>query len=202
MLGISELFSTQLGRSIPLSEFDIYTLMFKRNKSHAIDLKHPLTYLQRTEIVEALMPNGECTHNVLKCRRNGILLDITLGQFLGTMSTYIFEDTDSYLSIFPGTVLSFHPTNDLAIAEQLSRDNATFRGMTSPDSVPAKFTKRVICSIREKKRYCYKCRGLASIGSKLMRCARCQKVDYCSRDCQVLDWKMHKNTCTPQKCSS
>lgn len=33
-------------------------------------------------------------------------------------------------------------------------------------------------------------------GKALMKCARCHKVAYCSKDCQRLDWKVHKRTCS------
>ena len=29
----------------------------------------------------------------------------------------------------------------------------------------------------------------------MKKCARCQEVTYCSRDCQRGDWKVHKVTC-------
>ena len=28
------------------------------------------------------------------------------------------------------------------------------------------------------------------------RCSRCQKVFYCSRDCQIQDWTQHRPACT------
>jgi hypothetical protein len=33
-------------------------------------------------------------------------------------------------------------------------------------------------------------------GALLMRCQRCKVVYYCSRDCQVADWKRHQEMCT------
>jgi hypothetical protein len=35
-------------------------------------------------------------------------------------------------------------------------------------------------------------------GAKLMTCQRCKRIFYCSRECQVADWKVHKKTCTAQ----
>ena len=32
-------------------------------------------------------------------------------------------------------------------------------------------------------------------GQALRKCARCHKAAYCSRECQRLDWKIHKRTC-------
>ena len=29
----------------------------------------------------------------------------------------------------------------------------------------------------------------------LLFCSKCQLTAYCSRECQVLDWKVHKKTC-------
>jgi hypothetical protein len=33
-------------------------------------------------------------------------------------------------------------------------------------------------------------------GSKLMKCQRCKVIYYCSKECQVADWKGHKKLCT------
>jgi hypothetical protein len=30
---------------------------------------------------------------------------------------------------------------------------------------------------------------------KLMRCAQCEETRYCSRECQVADWKAHRKVC-------
>ncbi|KNC53514.1 uncharacterized protein AMSG_01227 [Thecamonas trahens ATCC 50062] len=45
------------------------------------------------------------------------------------------------------------------------------------------------------KRTCAKCRTLMAEGTALKRCSRCKKTVYCSRDCQVAHWKIHKPAC-------
>jgi hypothetical protein len=32
-------------------------------------------------------------------------------------------------------------------------------------------------------------------GGKLLRCSKCKEVVYCSKDCQVKDWSLHKKQC-------
>jgi hypothetical protein len=39
------------------------------------------------------------------------------------------------------------------------------------------------------------CHACSSKGN-LLRCSRCRNVYYCSRDCQVANWKAHKTICT------
>ena len=41
------------------------------------------------------------------------------------------------------------------------------------------------------------CRVCSGVGSK--QCSKCKRVVYCSRECQVLDWKVHKRECTQKK---
>lgn len=36
----------------------------------------------------------------------------------------------------------------------------------------------------------------------LKRCAKCQNMQYCSRECQLADWKSHKKNCTALKAAS
>jgi mitochondrial splicing suppressor protein 51 len=42
---------------------------------------------------------------------------------------------------------------------------------------------------------CASCTKTPGPGESLKRCAKCQTVRYCSRDCQKADWKQHKKTC-------
>ena len=77
--------------------------------------------------------------NVLKCRKSGIVIDITLGQFLGTMKPYVFNNTDQFFSQVPGEIIYFHKTKEEDIDEQVSRDNAEFRSRFSKDSKPGRF---------------------------------------------------------------
>lgn len=198
--GLYELRSLTIGQDLRMDNLEIYTLLFIPNKTHAIVLRMPLNFASKTEIVEALMPSMQgtpqcCSHNVLKCRESGVIIDVTLGQFLGTMKPYIFNDNDHFFSQIPGDIVSFRPTSAEAIDEQVTRDNAEFRSEVSPDSMPARFTKRVFVSYQEKKEHCWNCRGSKSIGSSLNKCSACQKAMYCGTKCQRLHWKTHKLEC-------
>ena len=39
------------------------------------------------------------------------------------------------------------------------------------------------------------CAGCGKKGKK--KCGRCMEVKYCTRECQVADWRMHKLVCCP-----
>lgn len=50
------------------------------------------------------------------------------------------------------------------------------------------------------KEVCSKC---GKEGEKLLNCARCKVQKYCSKECQVADWKAHKKTCqAPEKAAN
>ena len=40
------------------------------------------------------------------------------------------------------------------------------------------------------------CKACGKEGKPLSVCSRCKKVKYCSKECQVQDWKKHKKDCT------
>ena len=182
------------GRTIRMDDLEIFSLLFKPRKSHALVLNTLLG--SRTEIVEAVLPGSSlCSHNMLRCRKTGIIIDITLGQFLGTMKPYIFQDEDQYFSHVPGEIARFYKTTESDINSQVTRDNAPFREVTSPDSKPGNFTKRVFRSCQTNKEFCWNCKGISSVGSALKTCTKCKKATYCCRECQILHWKSHKGVC-------
>eukprot|EP01114_Cavostelium_apophysatum_P023182 TRINITY_DN8656_c0_g1_i1.p1 TRINITY_DN8656_c0_g1~~TRINITY_DN8656_c0_g1_i1.p1 ORF type:complete len:274 (-),score=19.54 TRINITY_DN8656_c0_g1_i1:126-947(-) len=40
------------------------------------------------------------------------------------------------------------------------------------------------------------CKYCSKLGEDLKKCGKCRKAVYCSRECQVKDWSVHKRTCT------
>eukprot|EP00808_Paulinella_micropora_P018860 g20361.t1 len=46
---------------------------------------------------------------------------------------------------------------------------------------------------------CKQCGAAGSTDKALSRCAACQLVSYCSRECQKVDWPQHKAACKPHK---
>lgn len=50
-----------------------------------------------------------------------------------------------------------------------------------------------IAAASEKCRSCGKAK--TAVGGKLMQCARCKEVAYCSKECQKADWKKHRQEC-------
>ena len=39
------------------------------------------------------------------------------------------------------------------------------------------------------------CEAAAAPSAQLLKCARCKRTHYCSRECQKADWSVHKLTC-------
>ena len=52
-------------------------------------------------------------------------------------------------------------------------------------------------NIKQNKYECIVCKktDAEADGGKLKSCSRCKRVRYCSRECQVKDWKTHKKFC-------
>ena len=190
------------GKTIQLEDLEIFSLSFKPRKTHSIVLNTLLG--SRIEVVEAVTPQppplpSVCSHNVLKCRKTGRIIDITLGQFLGTMKPYIFDSDEEFFSHVPGDVFFFCKTAEEAIHQQVARDSSPHLARLSPDAMPVKFTKRVTRSCRAKNEFCWNCKGVASVHSALKKCTNCKKATYCGRECQILHWKSHKGSCVQAK---
>ncbi|KAI1849675.1 hypothetical protein JX266_004624 [Neoarthrinium moseri] len=62
------------------------------------------------------------------------------------------------------------------------------------DTSPLKMKGKMEDLMVEKCRSCGKTK--AANGGKLMACARCKEVSYCSKDCQKADWKKHRMECS------
>jgi len=61
--------------------------------------------------------------------------------------------------------------------------------------------QQIMKTIKEaqlKTKFCNHCHNQESETLKLSTCKRCKKVFYCNRECQKLDWKLHKIDCEKQ----
>jgi len=190
--GTTELYSQSMGTNIQMGDLEIFTLSFIPEQTHGFKM---VDSYEKIELVEATI-EFRCYHNVLKCKKSGIIIDCTLGQFTGKMKPYLFKKVEDFFSEIPGKVTTFVKTNENAIDEQVSRDNLPYRLKGSIDAMPANFTKRVFRACHEKKKFCWNCKGTASAGLGLKRCSKCKKTFYCSKHCQKLHWKTHQQYCS------
>jgi hypothetical protein len=62
------------------------------------------------------------------------------------------------------------------------------------DDIVADLEKKTHHGRKELAECCY-CHKKGSMGKKIMRCSRCQQVQYCGVECQTKDWPTHKSLC-------
>jgi hypothetical protein len=130
-----------------------------------------------------------------------------LGQFIRCVpvdpewSAHIVTRLQTCLQLVKKKLKSGTPTGDILDAVIAGKDgpiNAKGKdGLARLQSLArlsntndAKYTDIKMC------RHCNKIE--APGGAKLMKCQRCKQSYYCSKDCQVADWKIHKKTCKEQ----
>jgi hypothetical protein len=142
----------------------------------------------------------ECgSHNMLQCRETGLVFDPTIGQLSGNMQPALFSSLSQYKTEFIGTILQVFDLHREEIEVQKQQDISLVTMMGKPESHPLRIAERVIDAFisddEGQSTYCANCLGQASSGSKLLRCGTCKKVFYCSKTCQILAWKLHKEVC-------
>jgi hypothetical protein len=143
--GIFQLPSLTLGqKDVRLENLEMLSVAFLPPTTHQIVLKYPVLIPMRTESVEPLQGNPpHCSHNVLRCRQTGIVVDMALGQFLGTVQPYIFSSMDDFIQHVPGKVMAYDKTSERDIQMTYDRDDAAHRKRISPDAAPVPFIRRV-----------------------------------------------------------
>lgn len=196
--GMQELWSTTLSRSIQVTDLVAYSVRFIPEKQHAIVLRRLMGI--NCEIVEALYDDPpHCDHSVLCCKHSGVVVDLSLGQFTGQMIPRVFPSVEVFLALIPGKILAHFAYTKDAIDEQLKRDKQAAKihiSVGAPSDLrQPDFAKRWVKALLEAKPYCDNCCGMASPGTRLMRCSRCKQVQYCCKQCQLLAWKTHKRNC-------
>ena len=182
-------------KTVCLEKIRVKSVFFtpREDKVHAFHFRY--FYGEEKRVIEV---GG--SHNNLECLDTGMIFDQTLGQLSGSMKPAIFSTEDSFRKEFVGEVMHYmdSPGND--IQEQKQRDIHIAAMNKKPTSHPKRIAKRVVdlflCGeCEEESRYCANCLGIAAVGSKLLRCTRCKRISYCSKHCQILDWKSHKLVC-------
>lgn len=139
----------------------------------------------------------ECgSHTMLHCTETGLVFDPTIGQLSGNMQPALFSSLDQYETEFVGTILQVHDSHREEIEVQKQIDISL---VTRPEIHPLRIAERVVDAFisddEGQSTYCANCLGQASSGSKLLKCGTCKKVLYCSKTCQILAWKLHKEVC-------
>ncbi|KAJ3268979.1 hypothetical protein HDV01_001967 [Terramyces sp. JEL0728] len=87
---------------------------------------------------------------------------------------------------------------------ELLRGSSNYPGsdfVKSNDPYLAEIGEALITQLKQFSRYkrvCDHCKTRESSQAEFKLCVRCKFNCYCSRECQVEDWKTHKRTCKPQ----
>ena len=152
------------------------------------------------EIVEGNLPH--CTHNVLRCRKSGVIIDLTGGQFTGNMQPATYANLDSFKASLPGKVLLFRECPESEVQEQLDRDESTAKRYKPyhPKQWAPQVVTDSIAGQADGKFWETLCRGCLGTPTSfrscnMKRCGRCKRVLYCCRECQAHDWKRHRSEC-------
>jgi hypothetical protein len=131
-----------------------------------------------------------------------------LGQFIRCVpvdpewSAHIVRGLQTCLQLLKKKLKSGTPTGEILDAVIAGKDGpinekgkaglARLQGLARLSNInDAKYTDMKMC---------HHCNKLETLNlTKLMKCQRCKESYYCSKDCQVADWKSHKKTCKEQK---
>lgn len=197
--GIKELMASSLPngmKKVCLDKIRVKSIFFapKDDKVHA--LRFHYNFGEKKHLIEVLG-----SHNNLECSDTGMIFDPTLGQLTGSMKPATFATLDLFRKEFVGEVKHYLdcPAEDIHKQKKMDADIAIMN--KKPSALPKGMAKRVVDLFLSGEgddadtRYCGNCLGTAADGSKLLRCTRCNKICYCSRYCQVLDWQSHKTYC-------
>ena len=145
--------------TLELADLEVWVLLCRQPaKTHDIEV---VSFLgQRLEVVEATP-----SHNFLRCRKTGSVVDFSLGQLTGTMTPRAYSSMEEFLAGVPYDVLDVGQSSDGDIEGQLGRDREA-GSMASPESVPDRFAERVLRAFQSEVPCCAKCFGIASLGSR------------------------------------
>tara|TARA_Y100000590_G_C15712753_1_gene1010850 strand:- start:426 stop:1256 length:831 start_codon:yes stop_codon:yes gene_type:complete len=167
-----------------INDIKIYVIKFIPKNRNSINFCYN-NNKKNNEFIE----NEYCIHNIL-ISSNGIIIDISGGQFTGNIKPQIYKNKQSYFNYIStnfGKIEDFRLCSEMEIKFQIQIDNRL--------SIINKKYKHKIYSksvLKMNKNYCNNCYTNHILLSK---CSKCKKVYYCSVYCQKLDWKEHKKIC-------
>lgn len=192
---VTSLYSKTLNRRVDLTHLEALEILFIPRKVHGFQLVHRNPRYEPVEVTSS----GVCQHTVISCQQAGCIVDVSIGQFQGTMSPKIFEDISTFKQELSGNVVHLFPCSLADMNRQIEIDSAAWKSKISPDSIPTRFSRRVLESLSRcrDESFCRNCLGVATSVERrqLQRCSACGIASYCGKDCQVLHWRVHKKYC-------
>lgn len=147
----------------------------------------------RSEVIEA---GNLLSHNLLRCSESGAIIDFSLGQFTGTMIPGVYKNQEDFTRLLPTDKLHIvYDSPQREIEQQIANDMGL--SAKSPDYSPPMFAKRVVrgCMRAISSGVAAFCANCYAEEVPLLKCSQCLCVSYCSRSCQKLHWKSHKQLC-------
>ncbi|KAJ1415475.1 hypothetical protein B484DRAFT_434729 [Ochromonadaceae sp. CCMP2298] len=184
-IGVSQLCSS--AGTLLLRDLAVYNIVYaalRAPATHTITSvypKHPtcgVSLPDREDIIECSR-NGISVHNILVCTASGVVVDLSGGQFTGSMEQpCAYPDLAAYFAsgTLPGKKLEVRRWGG-EVNDQVRRD--VDMGSAFATRVAASYTNGWAGLCRE-------CHG---VPERLLKCGRCGEVTYCGKLCQERHWR-------------
>lgn len=150
------------------------------------------------EVVQLLLQKGANLNKALLIAIRDNLFDIA-NWLLENGADVNCKDTNNYTPLMAALVKyeESQKSSDISTAEtRKSFIWSLLKAGAKVNKTVVEWAKKAgLKQAAELLKYCKVCKALGTDQLKLLRCCKCKQVNYCSKQCQKIDWKSHKLIC-------